>query len=87
MRLDIQTKWLIAVGASVAANCLPCLEHTAGEAMRAGADAIAIAEAIEVAKTVRHGAASKMDELAAKLNGSTALLGKCVDSEQRGCSC
>lgn len=56
MKLDIQTRWLIAVGASVAANCLACLEHTAGEATRAGADEIAIAAAIEVAKTVRHGA-------------------------------
>jgi AhpD family alkylhydroperoxidase len=68
MRLDKQTLELIAVGASVAANCQPCLEHNVDMALEYGADSQQIAEAIEVGKRVRQGAASKLDKFAISLN-------------------
>jgi len=60
--MDVKIKELIAVGASVTANCKPCLEYHVAKAKENGAADEEIAEAIAVAKMVRQGAASKMDE-------------------------
>ncbi len=38
MKLDIRTQKLIAVGASITANCQPCLEHHLTKALESGAD-------------------------------------------------
>jgi AhpD family alkylhydroperoxidase len=62
MKLDARTIRLIAVGASITANCQPCLETNVKKALENGADQQDIAEAIEVGKMVRTGAASKMDK-------------------------
>ena len=63
--MDNQIKELIAVGASVTANCQPCLEHHTGKARDSGANEQQIKEAIAVAKMVRKGATNKSDESAA----------------------
>jgi AhpD family alkylhydroperoxidase len=60
--MDIRIKELIAIGASVAVNCKPCLEYHVNKAKEDGADEQEIAEAVAVAKMVRKGSASKMDE-------------------------
>ncbi|MCX5841153.1 MAG: carboxymuconolactone decarboxylase family protein [Deltaproteobacteria bacterium] len=65
--MDEQTKKLIAVGASVGANCHPCLEYHVGKALEFGIDRSKIMDAIEIAKAVRQGAASSMDKLALSL--------------------
>jgi AhpD family alkylhydroperoxidase len=62
MKLDEHMMRLIAVGASVAANCQPCLEINLACAQECGADADELAQAIWVGRMVRKGAASKMDE-------------------------
>jgi AhpD family alkylhydroperoxidase len=67
MKMDERTKKLIAVGASVGANCHPCLEHHVGKALEAGIDRDDLMEAVEVAKAVRKGAASSMDKLSLHL--------------------
>lgn len=67
MKLDDRTVRLIAVGASITANCQPCLEVNFAKALENGADEQEIAEAIEVGKMVRKGAASKMDRFALSL--------------------
>jgi AhpD family alkylhydroperoxidase len=64
MTLDNQTMALIAVGASVAANCQHCLEYNVGTALHSGANSQQIAEAVEVGRRVRLGAASKIDRFA-----------------------
>ncbi len=61
--MDVRIKELIAIGASVTANCQPCLKYHVKEAKESGADEQEITEAIAVAKMVRKGAASKMDQL------------------------
>ena len=66
--LDERTKELIAVGASVAANCQPCLQYHAAKAVENGAAEREITAAIDVGKLVRKGAASKMDKFASSLN-------------------
>ena len=68
MKLDDRLRRLIAVGASVTANCQPCLRINAERALENGADAQEVAEAVEVGKLVRQGASSKMDEFASRLN-------------------
>ncbi len=70
--LDNRIKELIAVGASVTANCQPCLQYHVGQALAHEADEKEIMEALEVAKMVRKGAASKMDKFASTLNHSAA---------------
>lgn len=64
MTLDNQTGALIAVGASVAANCRHCLEYNVGTALQCGATSQQIAEAVEIGRRVRLGAASNMDRFA-----------------------
>jgi AhpD family alkylhydroperoxidase len=84
MRLDDRMKALIAVGASITANCQPCLQATTAVALESGADAQEIAEAIEVGKRVRRGAASKMDKFASSLDDAAPLL---VGAIEGGCAC
>jgi AhpD family alkylhydroperoxidase len=84
MKFDEKTVRLIAVGASVAANCQPCLLTNATKARENGADDQEIVEAIEIGKMVRKGAASKMDEFAARLNRSASPIESSAD---QGCGC
>ncbi len=86
MKLDDQTRKLIAVGASVACNCHPCIEYHIGEAQSMGIEAPLIEEAIEAGRAVRTGAASSMDRLAAQLTGrkGSVLQAACAGS---GCCC
>ena len=62
--MDDRMKELIAVGASVSANCQPCLRYHAGKAEKAGAAREEISEAIGVGKMVAKGAMSKMNKYA-----------------------
>jgi AhpD family alkylhydroperoxidase len=68
MKLDERTLTLIAVGASVGANCQPCLRNSVTMALNRRIDQQEIAEAIAVGKKVRRSAASKMDEFASTLD-------------------
>ena len=84
MELESRTHALIAVGAAVSANCQPCLQSAVARAVESGANEREITEAIEVGKRVRRGAASKMDNFAAKLPPVITAPVKEVDT---GCSC
>ena len=83
MKLDNRMKELIAVGASITANCQPCLQYHVSEAQKSGADEREIMEAIEVGKMVRRGAASKMDKFAASVSQSDAR--SYASTETGGC--
>jgi AhpD family alkylhydroperoxidase len=54
--MDEKTKILISLGASAAANCIPCFEHHHGKALRTGLTHGEIEEAVEVAMQVKNGA-------------------------------
>ncbi len=84
MKLDDRTIRLIAVGASITANCQPCLETNMAKALQCGADDQDIAEAIEIGKMVRKGAASKMDKFAAGLNATAVAVALPTTG---GCEC
>ncbi len=83
MELESRIQALIAVGAAVSANCQPCLQSTVALAVESGASEREIADAMEVGKRIRRGAASKMDKFASALqlvNPSAATAGT-------GCDC
>jgi AhpD family alkylhydroperoxidase len=82
--MEGRMKALIAIGASVTANCQPCLSYYVSKAKETGADEREIAMAIEVAKAVRKGAAAKMDDFAAGLGAAAETAACCAD---RSCGC
>jgi len=84
MKLDERMMRLIAVGASITANCQPCLQTNVAKALESGANEQEIAEAIWVGSMVRRGAASKMDKYAASLNQAVPLA---ESSSDEGCKC
>ncbi len=84
MKLDYRIRELIAVGASVGANCHSCLEYHFGKAREQGVPDDEIAEAIEVGKLVRKGAQGKMDKLAIDLLHET--VGSPAEAPA-GCGC
>jgi AhpD family alkylhydroperoxidase len=83
MQIEERIARLIAVGASVAANCEPCLAANVKQALEAGASAVQVSEAIAVGRLVRQGAASAMDALISDLEASDLPAG----SVDLACDC
>lgn len=54
--MDGKTKVLIALGASTAANCIPCFEYWFNKANRVGLTNEEIQEAVDVSMQVKNGA-------------------------------
>ncbi len=71
MAMDEKIRELIAVGASITANCQPCLKYHTDKALEFGADPTDVAEAVEMGKRVRKGAAAKMDGFASETVAGT----------------
>lgn len=67
MPIDEKTKELVAVGAAIAGNCLPCLTYHYKKCRELGVTVDEITEAIEMAKTVKEVPIKKIYELAEKL--------------------
>jgi len=67
--MEEKTKILIAVGASVTANCQPCLKTAITQAQGIGVEKKEILEAIAIGRLVRKGATGKMDKFASALTG------------------
>ena len=61
--MDDSTKELIAIGASVACNCHPCVKFHTEKARQMAIDEKEIKQAVEVGKMVQKGAAGQMDDL------------------------
>jgi AhpD family alkylhydroperoxidase len=84
MRLDSRIRDLIAVAASVGANCHTCLQHAVDLAHKRGAGDDEIAAAIEIAQTVRKGAQTSLNKLAGDLVGQTQ---SAPAASGAGCGC
>ncbi len=82
--LDGKVKELIAVGASVAANCHPCVQYHVNKAREKGVEEEAIQEALEVGKMVRKGAAGEMDKLLSSLRPTAPCA---ANTAEAGCGC
>jgi AhpD family alkylhydroperoxidase len=64
---DDKLKELIAIGASVSANCHPCVQYHVSKAREMVIDECDIQQAIEIGKMVRKGAADQMDKLTSEV--------------------
>jgi len=64
MKMNENTKELIAIGASLAAHCQPCLTFHVDKARELGMGEDEINEAIAVGRMIQKGAMSAMDRFA-----------------------
>ena len=67
--MEDKIKLLIAVGASVTANCPACLKTAVTQAESVGIEKKEILEALAIGRLVRRGAIGKMDKLTSMLTG------------------
>jgi AhpD family alkylhydroperoxidase len=65
--LDARTRELIAIGASIAGNCLPCLRYHFAEAIKADCSLEEIQQAVELSKMVKQRPIDDIDKLATDL--------------------
>ncbi len=70
--MDEKTKELIAIGASVAGHCQPCLTHHVDQAKRLGIGADDIREAVAMGRMVEKGAMSAMNKFAQSVLGTSS---------------
>ena len=70
--MDEQTKELVAIGASVAANCYHCMKHHLAKCENLGVGSAEIRAAAEVGMMVNRGAASNTRKFVAELLGTEA---------------
>ena len=75
MEWNTRIKELVAVGASVTANCQPCLQYHTDKALESGASPGEIAAAIETGKQVRKGAQAEMDAFASDVKSGLRASG------------
>ncbi len=68
--MDKKTQEMVALGASYALNCRPCMEYHKKAAVEAGLTQEEMQEAIRVAEAVREGAAKKNKDFTANLFGA-----------------
>ena len=61
--LDQRTRELIAIGASVGSNCLPCLCYHFAEAIKSGCTIQDIEEAVNLSKMVRERPAQDVNKI------------------------
>lgn len=79
--MDEKIKEMVAIGASVTANCIPCIRYHFNKAREVGLTDAEIKIAIQVGKSVRKGAAQKWDE---EVNG---LFTSSLERAKANCSC
>jgi AhpD family alkylhydroperoxidase len=78
--MDEKLKEMIAIGASVTANCIPCIQYHFAKASEIGITEAEIKAAVHVGKLVRKGAAKKWDE-------AVDLLLSNASKAQNSCGC
>lgn len=79
--MDEKIKEMIAIGASVTANCIPCIQYHFAKACEVGVTDVEIKAAVQVGKMVRKGAAHKWDE------EISALLSTSAGKDNVACGC
>ena len=81
--MDEKTKILISLGASVAANCVPCFEHYLGKTEAVGLTAEEIREATDIGDQVKNGARiTIMKSIRGMIGGGTS---PCNVTSDRSC--
>ena len=68
--LNEKTRTLIALGAAVASNCIPCFEHLYEEAVTSGITLEEINSVVDIAGRVKNGAGNALIKSVEELTGS-----------------
>jgi len=84
--MDQKIKEMIAIGASVTANCIPCIRFHVVKAREVGLTDAEIKASVQVGKMVRAGAAKKWDEEAVSLLAEEASSSEHQQKSSCGCS-
>lgn len=84
MDMNEKLRELIAIGASITANCQPCLQAHVDRAINAGACNKEVTLAMEVGHRVKEGAAAKMKAFSSDLQGSLPPVPLAVVMEGNG---
>lgn len=82
MKLNMRDYELVALGAAVASNCVPCIEYHIPEARRAGLSDAQIQEAVQIAEKLKQVPARKVLDAAAVL-----LAAASPEAGQSACGC
>lgn len=85
--MDEKTSLLICLGASAAANCIPCFEHYHKKASAAGLTSEQILEAVELANKVKSGAHLVMRNSIRSHLGQETQGSSCGCAPSRGSCC
>jgi len=83
--LNHRERELVALGAAIASNCVPCIEFHVPEARKAGLADIQIGEAVRIADTVRRVPARAV--LQAALARIEKLPSASDETTRAGCGC
>lgn len=83
--LNDREQELVALGAAIASNCIPCIEHHIPEAREAGLSDIQITEAIQLADRVRRVPARKILQSAREKIQEHST--RSTDMAGAGCGC
>lgn len=78
---------LIAIGAAVAANCIPCFEHLYENAITSGITEVEIKRAAEIASQVKNGAHKAISNTVEELTGPNEIGGLALSKTGTGCCC
>jgi AhpD family alkylhydroperoxidase len=71
--MDKVTKELVAMGASAAANCHPCMDYHLSKCDELGIDRDEVTSAVQVGLMVNRGAENAIRKKARELLGETAI--------------
>jgi AhpD family alkylhydroperoxidase len=85
--MDEKTSLLICLGASAAANCIPCFEHYHKKASAAGLTSEQILEAVGLANKVKSGAHLVMRNSIKNCLGREISGSSCVCAPSQGSCC
>ena len=85
--MDEKTSLLICLGASTAANCIPCFEHYHKKASEAGLPSAEILEAVELANKVKSGAHLVMRNSIKSFMGQETPPAFCCLGPSKSCCC
>jgi len=85
--MDEKTSLLICLGASTAANCIPCFEHYHKKASAAGLTSEEVLEAVELATKVKSGAHLVMRNSIKSFMGQETSPASCGLGSSKSCCC
>jgi AhpD family alkylhydroperoxidase len=83
MTFDNRTTELIAIGASVAASCQSCVEYHLAKAAECGIEQNELAQAVEIGRMVRKGAAANVDRAVDRLLHTDASAANAATGDRR----